>query len=184
MGLLSDFVDKIPIDSGDTILFSSDVTRIGLWFHKNHEHLDLNAFLDLLVEKVGSDGTILFPTYNWDFCGGKTFDYKNTLSKTGTISQAALQHSGFRRTQHPIYSWAVSGKDKDFLCSLENTDSFGQDSPFNYLYEKHGKNIILDVSMQNSFTFVHYVEECVGVSYRYIKNFTADCIQCMFVPMI
>lgn len=37
------------------------------------------------------------------------------------------------------------------------------------------KNIIIDVSMCHSFTFVHYVEECSGVvNYRYIKNFTSD----------
>ncbi len=176
MSLMTDFVDEIPISDGDTILFSSDVIRLGYWFHKNHERLDLNVFLDLLVEKVGKKGTLMLPTYNWDFCGGKTFDYKHTLSKTGAISQAALAHPSFKRTKHPIYSWAVAGKDRDFLCSLENTDSFDNKSPFHYLYEKKGKNVILDVSLQNCFTFVHYVEENVGVPYRYKKNFTADYI--------
>ncbi len=176
MSLLSDFIDRIPIEKGDTILFSSDVIRLGLYFHKNHEKLDLNEFLDLLVQKVGSEGTILLPTYNWGFCVGETFDYKNTPSKTGAIGQAALTHPSFKRTRHAFYSWAVAGKDRDYLCSLENTDAFGNNSPFNYLYEKKGKNVILDVSMQNCFTFVHFVEQSVGIPYRYIKNFTADYI--------
>ena len=176
MSLMTDFVDKIPIEKGDIVLFSSDVIRLGLWFHKNHEKLNLNEFLGLLLEKIGNEGTILFPTYNWGFCGGKTFDYRNTRSETGTISQAALEHPSFKRTRHAFYSWAVAGKDKEYLCSLKNTDSFSKDSPFNYLYEKKGKNIILDVSMQNSFTFVHYVEQSVGTPYRYTKFFTADYI--------
>ena len=176
MSLMTDFVDKIPIEKGDTILFSSDVIRLGFYFHKKGEKLDLREFLSLLVRKVGEDGTLLLPTYNWDFCGGKTFDYKNTISKTGSLSQVALAHPAFKRTKHAFYSWAVAGKDKEYLCSLDNTDAFGKDSPFNYLYEKKGKNIILDVSMQNSFTFVHYVEQSVGIPYRYIKNFTADYI--------
>ena len=35
------------------------------------EHL-----IDVLLEAVGPTGTIVFPTYNWDFCRGKGFDIK------------------------------------------------------------------------------------------------------------
>ncbi|MBD5448550.1 MAG: AAC(3) family N-acetyltransferase, partial [Lachnospiraceae bacterium] len=39
------------------------------------------------------------------------------------------------------------------------------------------KNLFIDVSYQNSFTFAHYAEEWEGkVSYRYVKNFTAGYI--------
>ena len=172
MSVLSDFVEKIPIKNGDVVLFSSDSLRLNVYMKKNNEELDFHKLLDLLIEKIGVNGTLLLPTYNWDFCRGETFDYLNTPSKTGAISQAALSHPAFKRTKHPLYSWAVTGKDKEYLCSLNNNDSFGKDSPFNYLYERKAKNVILDVTMQNCFTYVHYVEECIGVPYRYLKKFT------------
>lgn len=176
MSVLSDFVEKIPIKNGDVVLFSSDSLRLNVYMKKNNEELDFHKLLDLLIEKIGVNGTLLLPTYNWDFCRGETFDYLNTPSKTGAISQAALSHPAFKRTKHPLYSWAVTGKDKEYLCSLNNNDSFGKDSPFNYLYERKAKNVILDVTMQNCFTYVHYVEECIGVPYRYLKKFTGEYI--------
>ncbi|UTC68220.1 MULTISPECIES: AAC(3) family N-acetyltransferase [unclassified Treponema] len=176
MSLMNDFINQLPIFNGDIVLFTSDAVRLGYYFHKNKENFDINELLDLILNKIGTAGTVLFPTYNWDFCKGIQFDYKNTPSQTGSLSQAALKHSAFKRTKHPIYSWAVAGKDREYLCELNNTDSFAEDSPFAYLYKKNGKNIILDVSMQNSFTFVHYVEQTVGVSYRYVKNFSANYI--------
>jgi aminoglycoside 3-N-acetyltransferase len=44
------------------------------------------------------------------------------------------------------------------------------------LYKQHGKNLLIDVDYQDSFTFLHYVEESVGVIYRYIKEFTSAYI--------
>lgn len=176
MSLMSDFINQLPIFNGDIVLFTSNAIQLGHYFYKNKQRFDSNNFFDLLLSKIGNQGTILFPTYNWDFCNGITFDYKKTPSKTGSISQAALKHPAFRRTKHPIYSWAVAGKDRDYLCSLNNKDSFAEDSPFAYLYKYNGKNIFLDLCVRSGFTFVHYVEQTVGVSYRYIKNFSANYI--------
>ena len=176
MSLLEEFVANLPVFSGEKILFSSDIVRLGIYLHRRGEELDLSRMVSLLLEKVGSEGTLLFPTYNWGFCSGEAFDYWKTPSKTGSLSQTALSHKMFKRTKHPIYSWAVAGKDKDMLCSLNNTESFGKDSIFAWLLEVGGKNILLDVSMQNSFTFVHFVEQYVGVPYRYHKDFTAKYI--------
>ena len=36
--------------------------------------------------------------------------------------------------------------------------------------------MFIDVECQHSYTFVHYVEEMIGVPYRYLKDFTAGYI--------
>ena len=92
---------------------------------------------------------------------------------TGALGREALKMSGFVRSPHPIYSFAVWGSDRDYVCSMKNVSSFGDDSPFAYLH-KSGKNLIIDVSMKHCFTFAHYVEEQVGVPYRFMKTFTAN----------
>ena len=120
---------------------------------------------------------MLFPTYNWDFCKGITFDYMNTPSKTGSLGSIALSREDFKRSRHPIYSFAIWGKDKEMLCQKDYSSSFGEDSIFGYLYENKAKNLVIDTPIGNCFTFAHYVEETSGmVTYRYKKTFTADYV--------
>ena len=172
---LRDYASKMGIKKGDIVFISSDSRLMLFEAMQNEQKPDLNDFIDGLMEQVGDSGTIIFPTYNWDFCGGVAFDYKNTESKTGSIGSIALKRGDFKRTKHPIYSFAVYGKYQKELCEMENIDSFGLDSPFAFFKEKNVKNYIIDVSLCNCFTFAHFVEEHSGkVNYRFIKNFTSD----------
>jgi aminoglycoside 3-N-acetyltransferase len=164
-------IASLNINPGDIILVSSDVIRLIRTIQINEGPCDISQIINALQDIVGDNGTLLFPTFNWDFCQGLPFDYYKTPSMTGALSGVALQRKDFKRTKHPIYSFAVWGKYQDYLYSLENTDSFGPGSPFDFLYKQHGKNLIIDVDYQNCFTFLHYVEESVGITYRYIKNF-------------
>ena len=167
---------QLNINTGDIVMVSSDIKRLILSTLENGETFDIDCFIDSLVEKVGTEGTLLFPTYNWDFCKGKPFDYKKTKPyKVGSLGKAALKRNDFRRTAHALYSFAVFGKDQDYLCAMNNTDSFGTDSPFKYLH-KDAKALQIDVPLSQCFTFAHYVEQQVGVPYRFIKTFTAPYI--------
>jgi aminoglycoside 3-N-acetyltransferase len=167
---LHEIISGLGIHSKDILLVSSNVMRLFCLIGSKDIS---NSLIESLQNIIGSEGTLLFPTYNWDFCQGKPFDYHKTPSKTGSLSKAALLRNDFKRSKHPIYSFAVWGKYQDYLCSLDNTDSFGPDSPFDFLYKWQGKNLLIDVDYQNSFTFLHYVEESIGVAYRYIKDFTS-----------
>jgi len=124
-----------------------------------------------LINKIGPNGTLMFPTFNWDFCKGKDFDYNTTPSTTGSLSNIALKRKDFRRTKNPIYSFAVTGKDTDYICNLQHESCFGLDSPFGYLIKNHGKNLFIGIDYKYGFTFDHIAEETVGVDYRYFKDF-------------
>lgn len=174
---LQDIVRCLDIRKGDTILVSSDMKGLLFQCLEHGDDTDLNVFLDSMMEAVGEEGTILLPTFNWDFCKGITFDYCRTPCRTGSLGKTALRRKDYIRTRHPIYSFAVWGKDAEALYEMENRDSFGQDSPFAYLKKVRAKNLFIDVSYQNSFTFAHYAEEWEGkVPYRYVKAFTAGYI--------
>ncbi len=60
------------------------------------------------------------------------------------------------------------------MVALNNKGAFGNNSPFNFMHKHNAKMIIVDLPLQNSFTFVHYVEETLGVDYRYNKTFTGN----------
>ena len=166
----------LKIEKGDIVLLTSDITDLFLQCQDNGEFLDVNILLDHFQEAIGEEGTLLIPTYNWGFCQGRPFDYKKTPSKTGAIGNAALRRNDFIRTKHPIYSFAVWGKDADKLVAMENIESFGADSPFAYLEQVNAKNVFIGASLRNSFTYIHYIEQKLGAKYRYSKMFKSHYI--------
>lgn len=180
---VKDILLSLGLRSGDNILVSSDVMRLLIHlsggdrkvFRSNEaKEAILDQIIDCLQEIVGEQGTLLFPTYTWGFCHGETFDIRNTLGVTGFLSNYALKREDFKRTKHPIYSFAVWGKASNDLVSLENKDSFAQESPFGWLLRNNGKNLTLDSDFY--FTFMHFIEESCGMTYRFIKNFTSQYI--------
>lgn len=174
---LADYSKYMGIKKGDIVFISSDAKLMLFDALSHHKSLDLNQFIEGLIDAVGEDGTIIFPTYNWGFCRGETFNYYDTPCETGVLGKVALKRNDFKRTKHPIYSFAVYGKYQKKLCDMNNTDSFGMDSPFGFFYEKNVDNYIIDVSLNRSFTFSIFAEQhSNAVPYRYLKNFTADYI--------
>lgn len=174
----SDLVDTLAIKKGEMVFISSDIRRIIYdAYQKNQSIPDLNELIDEIIERIGDTGTLLLPTYNWDFCQGKPFNWRETKGKTGSLGNECLKRSDFKRTKHPIYSYAVWGRQKEHLCNIDFKSSFGKNSIFAFMVRNHAKHIMLDVDMSKAFTFVHYVEEKVSnLCYRFNKNFTSEYI--------
>jgi aminoglycoside 3-N-acetyltransferase len=167
----------LRINKGDILYVGSDITRLVYNEIRKGNSPDLNKFIDSLIEEVGDEGTLIVPTFNWDFCKGVPFDSKNTPGKTGSLGNICLKRSDFKRTNHPLYSCVIWGKYQDYLCSIDYVDSFGKNCIFDFLYKNHAKFIAIDVPLAHSYTFSHFVEQDSGaVTYRYIKKFTAPYI--------
>ena len=163
---------NVEISNGEIILVSSDILKLLIKSKQNNEKLKPSMIIDMLIEKIGKNGTLLFPTYNWDFCRGIEFNYKKTKSYCGSLSNAALERKDFKRTRNPIYSFAVTGKDKNLICDMKHENCFSLDSPFGYLIKNKGKNLFIDLHYRKGgFTFVHIVEQKAGSSNRYFKKF-------------
>ncbi len=175
--LIRNLCNKIEIKKKDFIFLVSDITKLMFYFKKKNISFDINCFLDTILEVIGTEGTLVLPTYNWDFCKGIDFDYKKTQSVTGVLGKVALKRNDFIRTTNPIYSFAVAGKEKDELYNLKHSSCFGEDSPFSYFHKNNVKYLSIGVDYKFlGFTPVHYVEEKVGVSYRYFKYFKGKYI--------
>lgn len=174
---ISEYLNLAGIEKGDILDVASDVLSITLFFRKYGINFSMDELLDELKEKVGTEGTILIRCFNWDFCKGETFDYKRTKSQAGSLGNVALQREDFKRTQHPIYSWMVWGKDTEYLCSLENKKSFGKDTPWDYFEKNHAKMIRIGNTPNPSFTHIHHIEQELNIPYRFEKVFKADYIE-------
>lgn len=172
---LKEIASHLRLNKGDKVYVTSDVKGLLYDLMHHEDETDLNILIDAIIDIIGPEGTLVFPTFNWSFCGGTPFDYYKTPAKTGSLCKIAMARDDFKRTKHPIYSFCVWGKDKEELCAMENKSSFGNDSPFAYMVENGYRNLFIDKDLQHSFVFVHYVEQSVGhLHYRYLKDFTAD----------
>ena len=127
------FLKKLQIKKGDKIIVTSNIIKILSKFKKNEINFDPNKLINILKKKIGKEGTLLIPTFNWDFLKGKTYDYYNSASQAGALGNIALKRKDFLRTFNPVYSYAVSGKDKKKICNIKHTNCFSLNSPFGYL---------------------------------------------------
>lgn len=174
---IRNILKKINLKRGDIIFLVSDITKLIIHFRKRKINFDINIFLDVIIKTIGKTGTLALPTYNWDFCEGKDFNYNTTKSMTGSLGSVALGRKDFVRTIHPIYSFAITGGETKTILKLKHKSCFGEDSPFAFFYKKNAKYLSIGVDYKSlGFTPVHYVEEKVGVNYRYFKNFYGNFI--------
>jgi len=165
---------KLPINKGEMLYVVSDILEIAKVCRDNGEKFDNEKFIESLQEAVGKSGTLLFPNFNWDFCKGKPFGYNTTRGNTGKLGNVALSMAGFKRTRHPIYSFAVWGHDQNTFVEMDNITSFGEDSPFAYMFYNDAYSLVLGSPKERGYTIIHYVEQKYGVKFRYEKEFTAE----------
>lgn len=162
------------VEKGDCIYVVSDMLELAKVYRDAGEKLDLDCLIEMLQQLVGEEGTLLFPTFNWDFCKGVGFDYHKTPVRTGALSKAALKRQDFTRTAHPLYSFAVWGKRQGELLQNKSLDSFGQGTIFEKLFDWDAKVLVIGLPPLQGVTYIHHVEQIVGVPYRYNKEFIGD----------
>lgn len=173
---LIDHWREAGISDGDMVLVHSSIRRTLLLAKEKGHDLSPSMVLESFLQAVGQSGTLLLPLFNFDFTKGITFDIRSTPSHMGALTEAGRKHPSAIRTGHPIYSFAVLGARRNDFCGLNNFSGYGENSPFGFIHRNGGKIAVLDLPDQNSITFYHYVEEMLGVPYRYHKTFTGTYI--------
>jgi aminoglycoside 3-N-acetyltransferase len=160
-------INLSAVEPGRTMLLHSSLIRT-MRVHRCRPEDVLSAFL----ERLGPQGTLLLPLFNFDFTKGVPFDIRHSPSQMGALTEIGRNWPGAVRTGHPIYSFAVIGKRADAFKEINNTSGYGADSPFAILRELDGEIAVLDLPDQQSMTFYHHVEEMEQIPYRYMKSFS------------
>lgn len=167
---------QFKLKKGDRIWISSELIKMVFIMKKKQVKFDGNELINAFQKAVGEEGTIIIPTFSFDFSNKKYYDIRNTRGITGALGNIALQRDDFKRTKHPMHSFAVWGNDQDFLISMENRNSFGINSPFGYCIGSRVKQIILGTDYIHAITFIHYAEVTCNVPYRFTKSFTGEYV--------
>lgn len=165
----------VGVNEGD-IIFS----HVGMGFlGYPQEGRDMKIMFDVIsgafLEVLGSRGNFIVPTYTYSFCRGEVFDPTDSPSTVGFFTEEFRKKSGVKRTRDPIFSVAGIGPMINELFEDLPADCFGPDCIYDRL-KKVGAHICnIGVGFQFA-TFIHYVEETVGVPYRFKKIFRGQIV--------
>lgn len=163
---------QLGLESGDTVLIHSDISSFGTT--ENFSRKDtLKVFYEALMEILGSEGTICTPAYFYDYAR-KQIPFDITLSEVskelGVFAKFINSLPNRKRSCNPLTSIAAIGKNADYICSIQNRHSYGEDSAYNKLHKLNAKYLLMGVDIY-SLTFLHYIEYMVGVPHYYNKLF-------------
>jgi len=168
----------LGLKKNDKVLLASSLLGISILYKNKKKVFDPNIVLDEMQYTIGKKGTLLLNAFNWEFCKKKKFDYKKTKSLSGHLSNLALSRNDFLRTQNPIYSFAVSGKDKKKIFNFKHRNCFDLNSPFGYMINNKAKGVFIDIDYKKTgFALVHAAEQKCKVKYRYLKSFTGQYLK-------
>jgi aminoglycoside 3-N-acetyltransferase len=159
---------QLGLDEGDTLLVHSSFKSLG--------PVDGGppTVVQALEAALGPEGTLIMPTFNFDFNKGEAWDVRSTPSRMGVLTELVRQDPRARRVFHPFYSFAVLGRHAEMLGALRYKSSYERNSVFGKLRDLDGKIMVIGLSYTNSMTFFHHVEQMEGVDYRFLKQFTGQ----------
>ena len=171
---------KIGVKKNDTIFIHTDIVNLPIYHHKTRNikkkiELICSYIFESLIRVVSDKGTIIAPTFNYDFCKTKKFSHKYTPSQEGIFTEYLRKKKHTVRTTNPIHSVAIFGFYKKELARGISNNCFGSDSIFERIYDKNAWIIFLGTDMQ-SCTFVHRCEELANVPYRFYKKFSGHIL--------
>ena len=162
---------QVGVSRGDIIFVHSSLPAFG--------HVDGGeaAALDALCEAVGPTGTLLMPTFTSSciyFAGEpmldrsvRPFDAADARQvRTGRLCRAFLGLADVVRSGHPSHSVAGIGPlAMAMLAGHQESDPpAGPTSPLAKLLANKGKIVYLGALPQST-TFLHYLEDCLRLSY-------------------
>ena len=167
---LFDGFRALGVEDGDTLLVHSSYKSLG--------EVDggPQTVIRALEAALGTDkdGTLIMPTFNFDFNKGVPWDVRKTRSKMGALTEVVRTDLRAKRVFHPFYSFAVLGKHAEMLGSLRYKSSYERNSVFGKLRDLDGKIMVIGLSYNDSMTFFHHIEQMEGVDYRFLKQFTGE----------
>lgn len=159
---------ELGVEQGDTLIVHSS--------YKSFGEVDggPQTVIRALEAVLGTDrdGTLIMPTFNFDFNKGAPWDVRTTPSKMGVLTELVRLDPRAKRVFHPFYSFAILGKHAEMLGGLRYKSAYERNSVFGKLRDLDGKIMVIGLSYTNSMTFFHHIEQMEGVDYRFLKQFT------------
>lgn len=156
--------------------FDADI----LYIYTDFRHFGTNAagyksrneFCSAIVAPLLDCGkTIVLTTFTYTAEG--RFDVLGSRTKLGAMNKWILEQPGFRRSEHPLFSYAALGPAAGLVESVGKA-AFGYDSVFERLQGKRAAFLHVGRPVSLGNTALHYVEHMCGATYRTHKAFRTE----------
>lgn len=121
-----------------------------------------------IMDRVGPEGTIICPTFSFNFIKTKIFNIYKSKSDLGYFENFFLNQKKIIRSHHPIYSIAVWGKNKEIINPCGGF-SFGANSPFSNFIKYNVKFLNVGIKWIDTCTYLHHLEHLNGINHRFYK---------------
>lgn len=159
----------LGIEAGDNLFIHSNIGFFGRMKDVGSAEQLCDNYLSVLKNILTDEGTFVLPTFSYSFCHNEVYDPLTTESGCGLLTEYARKQEGVIRSLDPNFSIASWGKKAVEYTENPTHESFGQGSFWERFLNSGGK--IICMNMDCGSTFVHYVEKCNDVPYRYNKAF-------------
>jgi aminoglycoside N3'-acetyltransferase len=135
------------------------------------------SIVELLFQKIGQDGTLLMPSFSWDFPKTKYCDLREMQSKMGVLTEYFRKNNGVVRSCHPMYAFCAKGNRDSYFVAPDSPEyhPFKRQSVMGKLYDDNAKILFIGTDIRYC-TFVVYCEYHHGVEYRFDKPFFGKVI--------
>lgn len=161
--MLVEQLRKIGIQSGDTLLVHSSLSKIG------YVEEGPKTVVEALLEAVGPQGHLLMPnspnaSMQLDYIRQlDVFDVENSPSRLGAISEYFRTLPEAKRSAHPTEPVSCVGSDAEWFTGAHfgNLTPYNKRSPFYRVSERNGKILYLGVTLDNAGTNLHTLEDAV-----------------------
>ncbi len=174
--------NDLGLTSGDTVYVHSSVDQLNLGF-------PFYRILPLIQNVIGSQGTVLFPTYpnrspvsSYEYLKqGRVYDVRRTPSFTGLLTEFARRQRNAIRSLHPTKSVCAIGPLAEILTASHQESPYPYDtcSPYYKLVEHEAK--IIGIGVHSTYlSFVYCVDDALKeqnpVQTYFPEMFAAKCI--------
>jgi aminoglycoside 3-N-acetyltransferase len=115
-----------------------------------------------------------FPAFNYDFAKTLVFDQKNDPIQVGALNESLRRSEEYARSFVPIFSILrpITAVRPLFRTKINPFDPQGE---FAEIRNRNGAITFFGATIE-SLTFIHYVENLVGIPYRYEKYFNGQAL--------
>ena len=158
------------INNKNIVIFT-DLTSL-IYDKKKFIHT-MKEFEKIVRILIKNNNTLILPTYNLKFPELKFTGNSEKFITTGALIKHILKKFKFKRTERPMYNYAITGPNTKKMMSLKQSTAWGADSVIGYISnDKNSLGLGINTDLL-SFTWVtiHCCEEKLKVPYRFWKTF-------------
>jgi len=163
-------IRQVGVRPGDVVFSHGNVGYFGVPEEGRTAQALFDTVLGAFQEALGPEGTLVVPTFTYSFCKRQVFDVDNTPSTCGMFTEMLRKHPDALRSNEPIFSVAAMGGRAREMTEAPPVECFGPGSFWDRLRLADG--IICNMNFDAGSTYIHYVERCLNVPYRYDKFFS------------